>query len=347
MSRTLRNVLIAVVLAAFAFGALGGYAVFGPNTPAFEDARGVKIAPGSTFAQTLDSLSASGVLASTGSFALLARVTGWKDQIKAGYYEFESGASNFVLLNTLRRGLQTPIRGRIPGGTRLERIAAVGGREMAFGEEAFLEALQSDSLAASLGIRREEILGVLLPDTYFFYWLTPPNRVVEKVKAAFDSVIEKNGPIPDGLSPTEVATLASIVEWETNHEAEKARVAGVYLNRLRIGMPLQADPTVQFGLQEIEGQKRRLYERDYGLAHPYNTYRFTGLPPGPITNPSASSILAVLKPERHDYLYFVASAALDGTHAFSTTLAEHNRKARAYHQALNAYLAERAARPES
>lgn len=347
MSKTLRNALIVFVLTAFVVGALGGYAIFGPNTPSFEERRGVKIPPGSSFEQTLDSLQSAGVLASTGTFGLLARATGWKDQIKAGYYEFESGASNFELLNTLRRGLQTPIRVRIPDGTRVERIAEIGGREMAFGPDRFLAALQSDSLAASLGLTPPQVLGVLLPDTYFFYWLTPPEQVVSRIKDAYDAIVEEHGPPPQGLSAADVATLASIVEWETAHDSEKARVAGVYLNRLRIGMPLQADPTVQYGVQEIEGQKRALLFRDYQLEHPYNTYRFQGLPPGAVTNPSASSIRAVLNPEQHDYLYFVASAALDGTHAFSRTLAEHNRKADAYRRAIAAYRAERAANPAS
>ncbi len=346
MSRSLRNVLVIVVLILIVFAAGGGYAVFGPNTPAFEGKRGVKIPPGSAFETVLDSLSSSGVIASPVMLGLLGNATGWGDQVKAGYYEFEAGASSFDVLSTLRRGLQTPIRVRIPQGSRLERIAEVAGREMAFGPETFYDALRSDSLADAVGVPTPYVLGVLLPDTYFFYWLTPPEEVVEKIKRAFDRVIDENGPPPQGLTPLEVATLASLVEWETNVDAEKPRVAGVYLNRLRIGMKLDADPTVQFGVQEREGQKRVLLFRDYQLDHPYNTYRFVGLPPGPVTNPSASSIRAVLAPEQHDYLYFVASAALDGTHAFSTTLAEHNRKAEAFRRAIAAARAERAATPQ-
>ncbi len=336
MNKTLRNLLVFVLLAAFLVAALGGYVVFGPNTPGYEGARGVKIPPGSTFGATLDSLDAAGVVASRRSFALLAGATGWRDQIKAGYYEFEAGASNYDLLMTLRRGLQTPIRVRIPAGTRVERIAEVGGRDMAFGPDGFLRALESDSLAAAVGLDRAHVLGVLVPDTYFFFWLTPPDKVVAKIKDNFDKIIRQNGPPPDGLSAEDVATLASIVEWETAVESEKPRVAGVYLNRLRIGMPLQADPTVQYGIQEVEGQKRELFVRDYGLAHPYNTYAYRGLPPGPVTNPTASSIKAVLKPEKHDYLYFVASAALDGHHAFGRTLAEHNRNVQAFRTAIAA-----------
>jgi UPF0755 protein len=126
-----------------------------------------------------------------------------------------------------------------------------------------------------------------------------------------------------------VLNLAAIVEWEAHLEEEKPRIAGVYLNRLRAGWPLQADPTVQYALLQIEGQKRRLLFRDYQIDHPYNTYRVQGLPPGPITNPSPTSIQAVLNPEQHDYFYFVAKG--DGGHLFSRTLAEHNRAAEAYY----------------
>ncbi len=344
MNRTLRLALIVILLLTLVLGAVGGYTVFGSNTPTYDDTRGVKIPPGSSFQAVLDSLDAAGVVASTSTLAFVGGVTGWKDQVKAGYYTFDAGASNYTILSTLRRGLQTPIRVRIPAGTRLERIAAIGGRDMAFGPDAFLEALRSDSLAAAVGVEREEVLGYLLPDTYFFFWLTPPDEVVSKIKQTFDRIIEQNGPLPDGMTAAGVATLASIVEWETAVESEKARVAGVYLNRLRIGMPLQADPTVQFGVQELEGQKRELFIRDYKLQHPYNTYLYTGLPPGPITNPSASSVKAVLKPEQHDYLYFVASAALDGTHAFGRTLAEHNRNAQAFYRAVTAARRARAER---
>ena len=165
MSRPLRTVLVTVVLIALVFAAGGGYAVFGPNTPAFEGKRGVKIPPGSAFETVLDSLSSSGVIASPMMVGLLGNATGWGDQVKAGYYEFEAGASSFDVLSTLRRGLQTPIRVRIPQGSRLERIAEVAGREMAFGPDAFYDALRSDSLADAVGVPTPYVLGVLVPES--------------------------------------------------------------------------------------------------------------------------------------------------------------------------------------
>ena len=133
-----------------------------------------------------------------------------------------------------------------------------------------------------------------------------------------------------GLSVEEVLSLAAIVEWETSVEEEKARVAGVYINRLKKNWPLQADPTVQYAILEDEGQKRRLFNRDYKIDHPYNTYLFNGLPPGPVTNPSPLSIRAVVEAEEHDYMFFVARPG--GGHAFNATLAGHNRDAARFHR---------------
>ena len=132
------------------------------------------------------------------------------------------------------------------------------------------------------------------------------------------------------LSIDEVLRVASIVEWETNHVPEKPTVAGVYLNRLRERWRLDADPTVQYALLEIEGARRRLFFVDYKIQHPYNTYLYRGLPPGPVTNPSPSSIQAVVKPERHDYMFFVTKG--DGSHTFTRTLQEHVKASRAFHR---------------
>jgi UPF0755 protein len=181
----------------------------------------------------------------------------------------------------------------------------------------------------------QHLFGYMLPETYFVYWRTSPADVVRKIKQEFDQYyarLDGSDNPPQDLTSAEVVTVASIVEWESYHTPEKPAIAGVYLNRLRIGMKLDADPTVQYGLLETEGQKRRLLRVDYQLDHPYNTYLLRGLPPGPITNPSPSSIRAVLQPEAHKYLYFVATA--DGTHKFSRTLREHVRASEEYFQAM-------------
>lgn len=328
-------VLLFIVFASAGAGVAGWVLVL-PVTPDFEGTRGVKLPPGTTFKATLDSLSAAGVVTGTLRLRLVAQGARLKDRMRPGYYTWESGATAVDVLRKIVRRDETLVRVLIPPGVTLERIAEVGGRHLAVGSAGFSDALRDEALLQELGMRPETVLGYLLPDTYLFRWLTPPADVLRHIKGHIDRLAEREGPLPEGYSLTDVLSMAAIVEWETSKESEKARVAGVYYNRLRIGMPLQADPTVQFGLLEIEGQKRRLFVRDYQLDHPYNTYKFRGLPPGPITNPSASSIRAALKPEIHPYLFFVAGAGLDGTHQFSATYAEHLRARDAYLAALNA-----------
>lgn len=328
-------VIAALVIAGLigAAGIIGFWIAFGPNTQIYDDARGVGIRPGSDFSAVVDSLKSRGILQSEDTFTLVARATGWGDQVKAGYYTFESGQSNYDILQKLRRGLQEPVRLTIPPGTRPMVIAAVAGRDMFFDPAEFDSALADPELAERLGTDTTALFGYMLPDTYHFYWLTSAANTIAKIKGEFDRYWEnelKAGADTLNLTKLDVVTLASIVEWETAVAEEKPTVAGVYVNRLRIGMKLDADPTVQFAVLQREGQKRRLLYEDYRVPHPYNTYLRAGLPPGPITNPSRSSLKAAVNPEDHAYLYFVAKG--DGTHAFSRTLSEHNRAARRYHQ---------------
>ncbi|NNE36307.1 MAG: endolytic transglycosylase MltG, partial [Rhodothermales bacterium] len=201
-----------------------------------------------------------------------------------------------------------------------------------FEAEDFLQALADTELAAELETDTTTLFGFMLPDTYSFYWLTDAETVVRRIKKYFDDFYAKeyvDKPLGLDLSPADVANVAALVEWESNHVAEKPTIAGVYLNRLRDNWRLDADPTVQFALLQTEGKKRRLFFRDYKIQHPYNTYLIRGLPPGPVTNPSPSSIRAALRPESHGYYFFVTNG--DGTHAFSRTLREHNAAARRYY----------------
>jgi UPF0755 protein len=328
-----------LVLALVVVGVLGlagagavAWIAFGPNTPPSTGDRSVKIPPGSSFDAVVDSLDASGVLQWSATFRLFGRTTGWEDQVKAGHYLFEPGASNYDMLSKLRRGLQEPVHLVVPPGTSLDVLAAVAGRDMYFSAAQFDSALSDPQLAASLDTDTSGLFGFMMPETYYFYWLTSAERAVGSIKEQFDAFFDRelrSRADSLSLSMRDVVTLASIIEWETANVDEKPMVAGVYHNRLRIGMKLDADPTVQFIVMEREGQKRRLLYEDYGFQHPFNTYIYAGLPPAPITNPSPSSMRAAVNPADHDYMYFVAKG--DGTHQFSRTLAEHNRAARQYH----------------
>ncbi len=326
--------LVGLVLGLIAAG-VGYWVIYAPNTLDYEGKRGVKIPRGAGFAQVLDSLEANNILDSRRTLAWLGRATGWDEQLDAGFYRIESGASNYDILDKIRRGLQDPVHVTIPPGSRPEVVAAVAARDMAFPADSFLTALRDTALAHALGTDTTHLFGYLMPETYYFYWLTPAEDVIRRAKEQFDEFYtEEMAARADSLRLTkaEVATLASIIQWETAVVEEKDRIAGVYLNRLEIGMALQADPTIQYAILQEEGQTRRLFFSDYEIAHPYNTYNYRGLPPGPITNPSASSIRAVLNAEEHGYLYFVASPG--GGHYFSETYSEHLRAADRYYEAM-------------
>jgi UPF0755 protein len=198
---------------------------------------------------------------------------------------------------------------------------------------AFLDFVQQDTVLQYYHVRANSMMGYLLPGQYIFFQHSKPKEVVDKFHASFENFWSdslKKQLSKSGYSLHQVLTIASIVDGETHQVDEKARIAGVYMNRLKIGMRLQADPTVQFARNMPWG---RLRAEDLKINSPYNTYRYGGLPPGPINNPGKNAILAVLYPERHGYLYFVADGT--GHHHFSKSFSEHKQFAKNYHQMLN------------
>jgi UPF0755 protein len=187
-----------------------------------------------------------------------------------------------------------------------------------------------------LGFNAKTIPALFLPNTYEFYWNTDAEKFVEKMKGEYDKYWNeerRNKARAIGLSPVQVSILASIVDKETNKTDEMPRIAGVYLNRLRSGWLLQADPTLVFAVGDFE--MKRVLNIHKEVESPYNTYKYTGLPPGPICIPSLQSINAVLNAEKHKYYYFCAKEDFSGYHNFAKTLTEHNRNAARYQRALN------------
>ncbi len=343
MVRKLSTVVAGLVVVA---ASLAYLVVFVQKPPKPPSPRWVRIPPSPSVDAVTDSLMAQEMLIWRWAFLPLARATGWGTQIKPGCYEFSHAATPYQLLRRLRAGEQTVVPVRIPSGSHPNAVARVASRNMVFDDSDFLAALNDSTLAADLGTKPRHLFGHMLPDTYHFYCNESAVRVVTYIKRYMDRFLEdhldtlatKRGL---HLDQEDVITLASIVEWETSVDREKAAVAGVYLNRLERGWPLQADPTVQYGLMKVEGAKRRLFYSDYRLKHPFNTYLFRGLPPGPITNPGRQSLEAAADPEHHDYMFFVASP--EGGHAFNATLSGHNRDA----ARLRSYLRRRRANTSS
>lgn len=318
---------------------------FRDATTGYAENRPFNVYPDATIEQVADSLVANNILAKKTGFLVLADLSGWGDAIEPGHYEAKVGDSNRGLLNMMRKGLQTPIHMLVPGGTRKERLIRRMARNMAFSEEDLRTALADERLASELRTDTTHLWAYMIPDTYFFYWLTTPEDVIRRLKDRVDEIMaaasDSAGALPQNLTPDQVMRMAGIVEWETAYVPEKSTIAGVYMNRLKNRWALDADPTVQYAIMKIEGEKRRLYFKDYRISHPYNTYRNKGLPPGPITNPSLSSIQGVLKPESHGYFFFVAKG--DGQHIFSKTLKEHVRRAQDYYKMMQKRRAEEAA----
>jgi len=336
-SRRLLGLAVALLLLGGIAGGVGGTIVFGPNTVAYDIPRSVFLPQNPSLGTTVDSLRRAGVLASPVTFRLVAEVTGWGQQVKSGHYRIAPRSSNYRMLSKLRRGLQDPVQLMIPAGRRVDGLAQVMGQTLEGSPEAFRTALRDTSLARELGTTPSRLFGYMLPATYEFYWQTSPDAVVRRLKHAFDRFYERAlAAKVDSLSFTkrDVVTLASIVEQEAFLDAEKPKIAGVYLNRLERGWSLQADPTVQYALIDRgRGRVNRVLYKHLEIDHPYNTYQIQGLPPGPIANPSPSSLRAAAVPARHEYLYFAADGT--GGHAFSRTLQEHNRAAEKYQRLLD------------
>lgn len=285
----------------------------------------VTVPPGARFGEVADSIAAHGLIASRTIFKILARLRGVDRTVHAGIYEFPRSASSLQILNTLKAGKVVAARFTVPEGLTSAQIASLAEERLGMRRDSVLAAVHDAALAESLGIRHSSLEGYLRPETY----VVPVNITArELVRLMADGFVKSWNPEwtarldSTGRSQLEVMTLASIVEGEARVDSERETIAGVYRNRLRIGMPLQADPTIQYAIELATGKRKpRLYDKDYGFPSPYNTYLNPGLPPGPVNSPSRRSIEAAVYPAAVPYLYFVASP--DGHHTFARTYDEH------------------------
>lgn len=291
----------------------------------------VRIPAGASFPQVLDTLEAAGLVSNTMAFRVLAVTTGSDGKIRPGTYKFTRGISNAALLNALVEG-RSSVRMKVtfPEGSTIRRMASILTREIGVDSATFVKLANDRKFLEKIGINASTAEGYLMPDTYFLYWGEQPEailtRLAETFRAFYTDDLKKLA-TAQGLSPYEAITLASIVEGEARTDGDRPIIAGLYLNRLRHGMKLEADPTIQYVLPD--GPRRLLY-KDLEMENPYNSYRYKGLPPTPINNPGRASIMATLKPTKHDYLYMVAKADGSGEHTFSRTGAEHEAAVKLY-----------------
>jgi UPF0755 protein len=287
----------------------------------------IVIPPGTAFGAVTDSLVQRGVVTHATWFKVLARARGLDRSVQAGSYEFQPGESAWQVLSTLKSGRTAAIRFTVPEGLTLRELAALAQSRLAIPAESVLAAARDPVEVDALELAASSVEGFLFPETYQIPVESNGRDLVRIMTRGFLEAWkpEWESRLTDlGLNRQQAVTLASIVEGEARLDEEREIIAGVYHNRLRIGMALQADPTVQYALELRTGRsKPRLFEKDYQTPSPYNTYLNPGLPPGPVNSPGLRSIEATLHPAAVPFLYFVAGEG--GRHIFSRTYEEHLR----------------------
>ncbi|PID94046.1 MAG: aminodeoxychorismate lyase [Bacteroidetes bacterium] len=256
-------------------------------------------------------------------------------KMKAGHYTIPRGTSNNELINRLLSGNQQPVKVNFNSLRTLSYLSKTLSMQLEPDSIEFITFFQDSTALQRIGIHIDSLYRYLLPDTYEFYWTATPEDFMVRMKKESEQywLSKKNQAAQKNLTPWEVVTLAAIVERETLKDDEKPTIAGVYLNRLKKNMKLQADPTVVYAVGDFS--LRRILKVHTRTDHPYNTYKHKGLPPGPICVPSKTSIEAVLRAKDHPYLYFCAKEDMSGYHNFAKTYRQHKKNARKFQRELN------------
>ncbi|MFC0263984.1 endolytic transglycosylase MltG [Fontibacter flavus] len=312
-------------------------AFFSPNALIDKDEPyTLKIPSNAVFKNVSDSLYNNNVINDVITFSFVAKVMKYQEAVKPGLYTIPPRTNNLNLVRLLRSGKQTPVNVTFNNVRVKEDLAEKITRNLEISEDQFLNLVMDSVYIRKFGFEEETIMAMFIPNTYEMWWNSSPENLFDRMYKEYErfwTEDRKQKAAKIGLSPLEVSTLASIVQAETQKADERARVAGVYMNRLKIKMPLQADPTLVFAAGDFS--IKRVLNIHKEIDSPYNTYKYAGLPPGPINLPEISALDAVLNYENHQYLYFCAKDDFSGYHAFATNLTEHLNNARRYQNALN------------
>lgn len=269
-------------------------------------------------------------------FKILAKHNNLNKQKKTGRYAIYDGDNMHALYRRIVSNQQTPLMVTIPPTRTIEQLIATVSKQLMLDSTSLANIAMNHLYYERVGYTATSLPSLFIPNSYELYWNISPERFMARMLREHDifwNDKRKAKAKSIGLTIEEVATLASIVDEETNNNAEKPIVAGLYINRLKRGMPLQADPTVKYALGDFT--RKRILKKDLETESPYNTYKHKGLPPGPIRIPTIQAIESVLNHAKHNYLYMCAKEDFSGTHNFATTLAQHNANAQRYQQALN------------
>ena len=330
----LLGLIVAAYFAYFVYSAM-----FKPNTAFNNEEAYIYISTGANYNEVRSQLEP--LLIDINKFDALAKQKKYVSNIKAGKYAIKKGMNNNDIINSIRSN-NLPIKVAFNNQETLEDLSGRIALQIEADSLSILKAISSEDFLKSNGFELKTSLGMYIPNSYEFFWNTSAEQFRDRMLKEYhrfwtESRTEKAKTL--NLTPNQVMTLASIVQKETSKVDERPKVAGVYVNRLKVGMPLQADPTVIYAIKEKSGDfnqtiKRVLF-KDLELDSPYNTYKYAGLPPGLITMPDISSIDAVLNYEKHDYYYFVADINNFGYHKFAKNLSQHNRNREEYMRWIN------------
>jgi UPF0755 protein len=326
--KSLLATLLTVAASTLLLGAFLVVHIFFAAPPAIPATAEIRVEPGDSLAAVARKLRDQKLILNEKLFTLWARLAGVEKKIHRGLYRFDDSLPARDILDRMAMGKAVFQSITIPEGLTVKEIAELLEKMQIADREKFLAQASDPELLHPLGFNLEGTEGYLFPDTYHFTPPTPEREILLAMAERFRKVIQPllaRSHDAVRMSPHEIITLASVVEKETGVEAERALVSAVFHNRLKRQMPLQSDPTVIYGLKNFDGNLTRKDLRD---PSPYNTYRITGLPPGPICNPGLSSIQAALHPADVPYLYFVSKN--DGTHLFSESLAEHKQAVKTF-----------------
>jgi UPF0755 protein len=332
--------LIAVITFSVLVTSLSFYfyqAFFSPNALTDkEESYSLKIPTDATFQMVSDSLYQNNVIHDLITFSFVAKVLGYQDAVKPGLYTIPAKTNNLNLIKLLRSGRQTPVKLTFNNVRTKEDLAEKITKNLETSQDEFLDLIMDSAYIQKFGFEEETIMGMFIPNTYELWWNTNADKLFDRMYKEYgnfwtDQRLAEAQKL--GLTQNEVSALASIVQAETQKADERPKVAGVYLNRLRINMALQADPTLVFAVGDFN--LKRVLNVHKAIDSPYNTYMYTGLPPGPINLPEISALEAVLNYEDHDYLYFCAKEDFSGYHTFAKDYNTHMINARRYQAALN------------
>ncbi|MEM8893993.1 MAG: endolytic transglycosylase MltG [Bacteroidota bacterium] len=327
-------VVFSTMLSSFAFYFY--QVVYTPNFQLDKDDINIVIQKGATFKDVQDLLYDNKIVNDLVAFSLLAKLMNYDEAVKPGVYTIKKDMPNLLVVRRLRSGDQVPVRITFNNIRLIEELPEKITTNTGVDPEEFRALLDDDEVIQKLGFNRETIVSMFIPNTYEVYWTITAEELLNKMKTEYDRFWSETRLAKAkqlNMTPLEVSTLASIVQAETQKFKEAATVAGLYINRLQRNIALQADPTLVFAAQDFT--IKRVLNVHKEIDSPYNTYMYSGLPPGPINMPQPNYLDAVLNYEEHRYLYMCAKEDFSGYHSFATNLSDHLRNAEKYQTALN------------